>query len=122
MLDTNADLNNDNIEECEDLGYVVIDSSKKSFIFNQKLTDSVEKQLKTIAMEKKPEVPSRDDRVAELPNVSEDEDDDDDDDNIEVIIDEPTPYNGYRKYHSLEKYENSSKYKGTVAIRRVYYM
>ncbi len=106
-------MNSDNIEECEDLGYVMIDSEKKALLFNQKLAGSVEKQLKTLAIEKKPEklIPEIENRVSN--HMSEDEDDDDDD-HVEVIIDDPivTPFNGYKKYYMPEKYETYSKFKG----------
>lgn len=101
-------LNNENIEECEDLGYVMIDTSKKTSLA-QKLT-GVEKQLKTTAV-KKDEKLTR--RVEDIFNMS--EDDDDDDDNVEVIINDPivTPFVGYKRYPtndtSFAKFKENSK-------------
>lgn len=98
-------LNNDNIEECEDLGYVMIDTSKKNSLA-QKLT-GVEKQLKTAAV-KKDEKLTR--TLEDIFNMS--EDDDDDDDNVEVIINDPivTPFAGYKRYPSNDA--SFAKFKG----------
>lgn len=94
-------LNSDNIEECEDLGYVMIDTSKKASI-SQKLSN-VEKQLKTAAVNKKEEKIVN--RLEDIFNMS--EDDDEDDDNVEVIINDPilTPFGGYKRYPMQEKYD-----------------
>lgn len=90
-------LNNDNIEECEDLGYVVIDTAKKT-----SLTQKLEK-LKTVSVHKKEEKSAP--QLEDMFNMS--EDDDDDDDNVEVIINDPivTPFGGYKRYPAPEKYD-----------------
>lgn len=87
-------VNDDNIEECEDLGYVMIDPTKKALLFNQKMPVSMETQLKNLNVEK----PEKTDIDPDLFNMS--EDDDDDDDNVEVIINDPivTPFSGYKKF------------------------
>lgn len=113
ILEACSDLNTDNIEECEDLGYVMLDSSKKSILFNQKVPGNVEKQLKAMTVEKKPEKPVS---VVERPayrDMSDDDDDDDDDDHVEVIIDDPIPFGAYKKFRPHDKYDSLiSKFSG----------
>ncbi|XKL66160.1 hypothetical protein PGB90_009580 [Kerria lacca] len=105
VIHPNTDLNNENIEECEDLGYVMIDSTKKASFFNQKISSNVEKQLKTVSAEKKPEKLVHGIESDFVYKMS--EDDDDDDDHVEVIINEPivTPFNNHKKFLIQDKYE-----------------
>lgn len=100
----------------------MLDSSKKSILFNQKVPGNVEKQLKALTVEKKPEKPSN---VVERPgfrDMSDDDDDDDDDDHVEVIIDDPIPFGSYKKYRPQDKYDSFiSKYSGMLIIIVFFY-
>ncbi|KAK7601153.1 hypothetical protein V9T40_008594 [Parthenolecanium corni] len=120
ILEACSDLNTDNIEECEDMGYVMLDSSKKSIIFNQKVPGNVEKQLKAMTVEKKVEKPASIVDRAVYRDMSEDDDDDDDDDHVEVIIDDPIPFGAYKKFRPHDKFDSLiSKFSDTSKATNV---
>lgn len=99
-LKTKVLLNDDNIEECEDLGYVMLSATKKALL-DQVLPKSVESQLKTLRIEKPNQMHLFD---PDLFQMSEDEDDDDDD-NVEVIINDPfvNTYDRFKKFMPLDQ-------------------
>lgn len=97
------------------MGYVMLDSSKKSIIFNQKVPGNVEKQLKAMTVEKKVEKPASIVDRAVYRDMSEDDDDDDDDDHVEVIIDDPIPFGAYKKFRPHDKFDSLiSKFSGML--------